>query len=103
MTKYKGDNWQAFDGRPITVELEDLEEDVIITRALVVINKGTIVREYINPIFPLEVELDENDTKKLLPTNTMNLIVYDRKNRKMTCDGMLQFRAKTEVYNESSF
>lgn len=102
MTLYQGDNLQAFDGRPIevTIQLDDGEEMPVINKAIFVINSGDIVKTFNNPTFPLEIELNEAETSKLSYRNFANLIVYDSQNRKLTCDGTLNFIAKDEVYNE---
>lgn len=97
---YRYDNLQAFDGSPIEVEFDT--EGKEITRALVVFNNGAIVKEYLNPISPLYVELDETDTGKLKYRNIINLIGYDSLGRKLTFDGQYEFIADKEVYVESN-
>jgi hypothetical protein len=103
MTLYKGDNLQAFDGKPIEVSLnlDEGEEMPIISKAIFVINNGIIAKTFDNPTFPLEVELDETDTAKLSSRNQANLIIYDSQNRKLTCDGTLTFIAESEIYHAS--
>lgn len=96
---YKGDNFQAFDGTPIEVEFDTNGKEV--SRALFVINGGIIVKEFEDPASPLQVELDENDTKKLQVRNVCNLILYDSEGRKQTCDGTLEFTVNEGVYIES--
>ena len=97
---YKYDNMQAFDGSPIEVEFDAGEKTV--SKALFVINRGVIVKEFLNPTSPIYVDLDEEDTGKLCYNNVGNLILYDDLNRKLTCDGELQFTARKEVYRESN-
>ena len=97
--RYKGDNYQAFDGKPIEVEFDT--DGKVVSRALFVINNGVIVKEFENPISPLEVELSEEDTIKLDYRNIANLILYDEQGRKQTCDGQLEFFVSEEVYIES--
>ena len=96
---YKYDNWQAFDGEPIEIEFDTDGKEV--SKALFVINHGAIVKEYTNPTSPIYAELDETDTGKLMRYNVGNLILYDNLNRKLTCDGELQFTVKDEVYKQS--
>lgn len=97
MTLYKGDNLQAFDGSPIIIDLDD--DEIIVSKAQFVINKGSIVKTFENPIFPIEITLDETDTSKLRPTNYGNLIIYDELDRKKTCEGTLIFKASEGIYN----
>ena len=100
MGNYRGDNFQAFDGNPIVVEFETNGMEV--SRALFVINSGTIVKEFKNPVSPLSIELNENETKKLnLAKNIANLILFDSQGRKKTCDGTLEFSLNEGVYFES--
>lgn len=96
---YKYDNMQAFDGAPIEIEFDTQGKEI--SRGLVVINKGVIVKEYLNPTSPIFVDLNEEDTGKLCHNNVMNFIGYDSLNRKLTFDGELQFTAQKEVYRES--
>ena len=96
---YKYDNLQAFDGEPIEVEFDTDGQEV--SKAIFVINHGAIVKEFTSPTSPIFVELDETDTGKLMNYNVANLILYDNRNRKLTCDGELQFTAKNEVYRQS--
>ena len=103
MAQYIGDNFQAFDGQPIEIDLtlEEGETMPIISKAIFVINNGIVAKTFENPTFPLEVELEEKDTIKLSLQNKANLIVYDSEDRKLTCDGELFFSLKSEVYHES--
>lgn len=91
----RGDNFQAFDGLPIIVDIIATEEEKQeISKAIFVINKGDIQKTFENPVFPLEVEIDENDSKKLKDTNIGELVVFDRENRPLTCNGRLTFTTK---------
>ena len=96
---YRHDNLQAFDGEPIEVEFDTGGKPV--SRALFVINEGKIVKEYLNPTSPIYVELDETDTAKLVYENVGKLILFDSQNRKLTCEGQLEFTADKEFYVES--
>lgn len=96
---YRYDNLQAFDGNPIEIEFET--DGKAVSRALFVINNGVIVREFLNPVSPIYVELDESDTGKLQSINVGNLILFDSEGRKKTFDGELRFTTEKEVYLES--
>lgn len=95
---YKGDNLQAFDGKPIKIEIDNPEE-IYIKEAYVVINNGAVVKKYEEPTNEILVELDSKDTAKLSYKNTMKLIVVDYKGRKRTCPEELEFTASKEVYH----
>ena len=97
MTIYKGDNLQAFNMKPIRI---DFNSDINISKAAFVINNGIIVKEFINPVSPIFVELDENDTAKLSQTNKANFIVWDNQGRKKTCDVEVIFKVKEEIYHD---
>lgn len=97
MAHYIGDDWQAFDGSPIEVEFDT--DGKTVSKALFVINYGTIVKEFLNPVSPLIVQLNETDTKKLKHQNIAHLILFDEQGRKQTCDGQLDFIACKEIYN----
>lgn len=96
---YRYDNWQAFDGSPIEVEFDT--EGKEITRGLVVFNNGAIVKEFLNPVSPLYVDLNEEETGKLKYRNVMNFIGYDSLDRKLTFEGQCEFTTDKEVYIES--
>ena len=102
MTFTRGDNLQAFDGLPIEIDIDATEQEKAqIKKAIFVINKEIAIT-FINPPFPLQVELDETKTRQLKDTNIGELIVFDSQNRKLTCEGRLIFSSKGEVYNESN-
>lgn len=93
----KGDNLQAFDGQPITINLVNYK-NFKISKAQFVVNRGDIVKEFNNPIFPLKIELNEQDTIKLKFKNSGRLILFDELGRKKTCDGELLFTAGEKIY-----
>ncbi|MCR5261960.1 MAG: hypothetical protein K6C94_09010 [Candidatus Gastranaerophilales bacterium] len=97
MTIFKGDNLQAFNGQPFKIEFD---ADLPVSKAALVINNGIIIKEFENPSSPLLVELDENDTAKLSASNQAHFVVWDSNGRKRTCDGVLNFTAKEEIYHE---
>lgn len=95
VTIYKGDNLQAFDGSPIEVEFDTGGEEV--SKAEFVINKGTIVKTFLNPESPIFVNLTEADTKKLSLNNYAKLVLYDSQGRRKTCDETLTFTVKDGI------
>ena len=101
MARYRGDDFQAFDGEPIEINLipEEGEELPVISKAVFVINNEAVVKTYENPEFPLYVELNSEDTIKLSPVNIGKLIIWDDKNRKKTIDECVKFTTEPEVYD----
>lgn len=97
---YKGDDLQAFEGTPIRINIIN-EEELIISKAAVVVNEGAIVKYFENPEQTILVNFDSNDTKKLAFKNVMQLVVWDEQGRKRTCDGKLVFTANKEVLRGS--
>ena len=97
MTIFKGDNLQAFNGKPVKI---DFNADFTISKAAFVINNGIIVKEFVNPVFPVYVELDEQDTAKLSKNNQAQLIIWDEYGKKKTCKTVVNFSASEEVYHE---
>lgn len=106
MTYFQGDNFQAFNLPPITIDLEDEQDKEECSKAYVVFNDGILVKEYSlekgDLIFPLEVEITEQESKKLPLNVYVNLIVIDKQNRPKTCDGVLKFRVEKEVKTNES-
>lgn len=93
---YKGDNTAAFNNNFINIELDNPSEYVISKAEFVC---GCIRKTFENPVFPLIVNFDENDTKKLNFKNTGYLIVWDEQNRPKQCDGCINFEFKNGVIN----
>ena len=90
MTIFKGDNTAAFGGNLLTISINsEIEPVPTITRAELKI--GCICKNFINPTFPLTINLTEEETSKLSATNTAYLAVWDSQNRKRTCMGSLTF------------
>lgn len=92
-TIYKGDDTGAFGNTFITVYLENT--GYTISKAIFVC--GCIKKEYINPSFPLTINLSTAETKKLNMSNACYLVVYDSEGRQATCEGTLTFGAKNGV------
>lgn len=59
---------------------------------------GNIRKEYINPIFPINVNFNEKETSNLPDTNIGFLVLYDNQRRRYRCPGYCKFYAKNGVY-----
>lgn len=98
---YKGDDTSAFGGLFIRINLHlpSELEGVVITKAVVSINvncnflTNDITKVYENPTFPLDINLDSTESKKLQSKNYLYLAVWDQYGRKHTPDGHLVFDA----------
>lgn len=94
MSIRKGDDTDAFDFSWLTVNLDN-PEGFKITKAEIRI--GTLLRVFNNPVFPLEISLNRNDTSKLRENNMCYMAIYDTKGRKYTCKGNLCFKTEPRV------
>ena len=91
MTIYQGDNTAAFGGSFLTISISTESEIVpVIKKAELKI--GSICKIFENPIFPLKVNLTEEETLKLQAVNTAYLAVWDNEDRKKTCQGKITFK-----------
>ena len=93
---YKGDDWSAFGGTGITINLINPMEYTV---SKVIFVCGCIQKVYENPIFPLQVRLTSEESKRLNINNICNLVAYDEQGRQKTCQGTLSFTAKNGVIN----
>ena len=50
-----------------------------------------------NPVFPLFVNLDSDQTRMLEKTNEVYMAVYDVNGKKITCKGSIIIKSKAEV------
>lgn len=96
---YKGDDTAAFGGLLVRIHLilpPELE-NIPITKAVVSINvdcnliNNDITKVYENPTFPLDINLNSTETKKLQSKNHLYLAVWDELGRKRTATGSLDF------------
>lgn len=96
---YKGDDTSAFGGLLMRINLRT-SEPLTITKAAVSINVeddfagNSITKYYENPTWPLDVNLDSVETRKLRPINHAYLAVWDEFGRKRTPKGHLTFDAQ---------
>ena len=91
---FKGDNTAAFGGSFVRINLNNPNQ---LTVSKVIFVCGCIKKSIENPTFPLTINLDSAETKKLLSTNVCYLVAYDDQGRQKTCKGTLTFPAKNGV------
>lgn len=91
---YRGDDTDAFGRKFLTLELENAE-GLKITKA--VFSCGKIRKEFINPVFPIDVCLKQNETEQLCCQNKGYLQIYDEQGRKMTLDNYVLIETKNKV------
>lgn len=91
MTIYQGDNTAAFGGNFLTINVRvpEGQEMPPITRAELRI--GCIGKTFENPVFPMTVNLSEEESGRLQAQNTAFLAVWDADGRKKTCTGKINF------------
>lgn len=95
MSIHKGDDTNAFGFGFLTVNLDNPENHVI---SKAEIRIGVIIKTYNNPIFPLNISLNKQETELLNEyNNACYMAIYDTMNRKYTCEGTLSFKADPKV------
>lgn len=91
----KGDDTNAFGFGFLTANLKDSEKYTI-TKAEIRI--GTIIKTIENPVFPLRISLNREETMMLSECgNQCYMAVYDEDGLKCTCEGTLSFKASPKV------
>lgn len=94
MTRFKGDDTNAFGKTFITIELDNPYEFEI-SKAIFIV--GCIKKEFENPVFPLRINFTSEESKKLQFKNTAYLVVFDSESRQQTCERTLTFPMKEGV------
>ncbi len=92
----RGDDTGAYGNRFITIKLDN-PNNYVISKAIFVC--GCIQKTFENPVFPLTVNLNSQETEKLRATNVCYLVTYDSEGRQKTCKGTLTFPAQNGVLN----
>lgn len=88
-----GDNTAAFGGRLLVIRLSNKTgEEINISKAVFVCGPVRVVFE--NPVFPLLVNLTEQQTAQLGCCNTCYLAVWDEQGRKLTCSGSIGIKTE---------
>lgn len=99
MALYQGDNTQAFGGNFVRINAiyKDSQGNVLpmpqLTKAE--IRCGCIIKTYINPTFPLDVNFTEEESNKLSINNSLYLAVWDINGKKKTANGKLEFHTNS--------
>lgn len=90
----RGDDTNAFNLDWLTVNLNN-PQGFTITKAEIRI--GTLLKVFINPIFPIKIALNRNETEKLHEQNMCYMAIYDSLGRKKTVEGSLKFYTDPKV------
>lgn len=88
MTIFQGDNTAAFGGNLLTINITS-ESGVVPTIKKAELKIGCIFKSFVNPVFPITVNLTEEETAKLQAINNAYLAVWDVQGRKKTCQGTI--------------
>ena len=91
---FKGDDSGAFGNNFITINLDN-PLGYPISKAIFVC--GCIKKTFENPVFPLVINFNSEETETLRSVNTCYLVVYDSEGRQKTCKGTLSFKAQNGV------
>ena len=92
---YRGDDFDAFNQEWVQIEL-DFPEGWIISRADFKVGNLPVMR-FMNPIFPLDVNLTAEQSSNLKDINTCYMAIYDEEGRKLTLEGSWTFQVEDEV------
>ncbi|MBR2505374.1 MAG: hypothetical protein IKB70_00325 [Bacilli bacterium] len=91
----KGDDTNAFGFKFLEVNFAEADQYTI---SKAEIRIGTIIKTVENPIFPIEISLDREETIKLNECrNQCYMAIYDSEDRKITLEGTLSFPAEPKV------
>lgn len=90
MTIFQGDNTAAFGGNFLTINIST-ESGVVPEIKRAELKIGCLRKNFLNPVFPITINLSESETEKLQAINTAYLAVWDNEGRKKTCEGKLTF------------
>lgn len=91
---FQGDDTSAFGGKLITITLRN-PLGYVVSKAIFIC--GCLTRTYLDPTFPIDINFDSQDTRKLEGINQCFLIVYDELGRQKTCRGTLTLKAQKGV------
>ena len=91
---FKTDDTGAYGNEFITINLDN-PNDYIVSKAIFVC--GCITKTFENPVFPLKVNFNSEETARLKPSNVCYLVTYDSQGRQKTCKGTLTFPATQGV------
>ena len=95
MAIHKGDDTDAFGFSFLTVNLDN-PHNYVISKAEIRI--GTVKKIFLNPVFPLQVSLNKEETAILSEVNNeCHMAIYDSQGKKWTCDGHVSFKACPKV------
>ena len=92
---YKGDDFGAFGEDWILIDPE-LPDDWVVSKAEFRVGNLPVMR-FLNPVFPIPVNLTSEQSANLKDVNTCYLAVYDEEGRKRTLNGSWTFVAENEV------
>lgn len=91
---FQGDNTAAFGGNFLTINISS-ESGIVPAFSRAEIKIGCICKNIKNPVFPLTINLNEEETVKLQTLNTVFMAVWDSLGRKKTCIGSVSFKTQT--------
>lgn len=92
---YKGDDTHAFNQDFLKINA-NIPEGYTVSKAEFKCGKLPLMT-FLNPVFPLIINLTAVQTASLSCMNECFLAVYDENNLKQTCSGSLVFHANKEV------
>lgn len=91
---FKGDDTGSFGNNFITINLDNPNNYEV---SKVIFVCGCVKKTFLNPVFPISINLTSEETAKLRTSNVCYLVAYDSQGRQKTCKGTLTFNAKDGV------
>lgn len=82
----QGDATNAFGNTWLVIDIDNIQEGQTVTKLRVIF--GAVTKDYVNPTFPLSVDLTGDETACLrCGLNTGYVIAFDQNNNPYTCEG----------------
>lgn len=94
-TILRGEHTASFYRNFLQIDLSN-PDDVPISKAEFC--TGNFKKEYINPVFPININFNEFETANLADVNIGFLVLYDNQGRRYRCPGHCKFYAQNGVY-----
>lgn len=93
----RGDDTNAFGQSELLRINFTVPEGQTVSKAILVVNDGLLKLTFNNPINPIEINLNGEQTAILRDNNCCDLILYDGNNNQLTIPCIAEFKTKEGV------
>lgn len=93
----RGDDTDAFGQSELLRINYTVPEGQVVSKAILDVNDGLLKLPFNNPINPIEINLNSEQTAILKDNNCCTLILYDGNNKKLTIPCIAEFKSKEGV------